>query len=290
MKKQSLLMLVAVLFWSGAFIAGKYTANIIDPVTVTFLRFLIASVILSATIGIKKVPWRLDGQLIKHSVILGIVGMIGYHLFFYRALELTSAIHASLIASTNPFFTYVLSILFLGSKGSLRRFGYILMAMTGVGLIVVDFNPSILFSGGVNPGDLIMFIAVVAWASYSILVKRFIVHYNPMILTTSVFVATTLILLPFADAATVFGLFRQSPAVIVSVFYMGIFPTVFGYMIQQYTIKAIGPEKTNIFINLVPVYTVVLSVTLLGEPFSFYDFVAGLAVVTGVFLFNTSKR
>jgi drug/metabolite transporter (DMT)-like permease len=289
MKKNQIIMLLAVLFWSGAFIAGKYTANIIDPITVTFLRFLIASVILTSYIKMRKIEWPINRTLIIHSLILAIVGMIGYHIFFYKALELTTAIHASLIASTNPFFTYVLSIIFLKSQVKGKKFFYIMMAMMGVGLIVVDWQPSLIFSGGINPGDLIMFVGVFAWASYSILVKRYISIYNPMILTTSVFVTTTILLAPFADYSKVLNLFSYPLNVVMGVFYMGIFPTVFGYMIQQYSIKEIGPEKTNIFINLVPVFTVVLSVVILGENLNILNMIAGAIVVSGVYLFNTCK-
>jgi drug/metabolite transporter (DMT)-like permease len=284
--KQQIIMLLAVLFWSGAFIAGKYTANVIDPVTVTFLRFLIASVILTVYIKSQGIEWKLTKMLLQRSLILAVVGMLGYHLFFYKALESTTAIHASLIASTNPFFTYVLSIIFLKSQLKAKKFIYIFMALIGVALIVIDWNFANLIQGGINPGDLIMIVAVMCWASYSILVKRYITEFNPMIMTTTVFIITTVLLAPFADYTIVMRLFSYRPEIIASVVYMGIFPTVFGYMIQQYSIKAIGPEKTNIFINLVPVFTVGLSIVLLGETLNLLNLLAGIVVVGSVYRFN----
>ena len=55
MRGKNYIMILAVIFWSGAFIAGKYTANIINPITITFLRFLIASVILDTYLLAKKI-------------------------------------------------------------------------------------------------------------------------------------------------------------------------------------------------------------------------------------------
>lgn len=287
--KMKFIMLLAVLFWSGAFIAGKYTANVIDSVTITFLRFLIASVILDIYILSRKTEWKLTRTMLKHSSILALVGMIGYHIFFYKALETTSAIHASLIASTNPFFTYILSIVFLKTKPQLKKFVFIFIALFSVSLIVIDWNFSNFLSGGVNPGDSVMFLAVFLWASYSILVKRFIINYNPMILTTFVFNITALMLLPFVNYSQVMNLFNNDMTVILSIFYMGIFPTIFGYMIQQFSIKSIGPEKTNIYINLVPVFTVVLSVVILGETMSILNLLTGLLVIGSVYKFNTTE-
>lgn len=287
--KMNFIMLLAVLFWSGAFIAGKYTANVIDTVTITFLRFLIASVILDIYIVSRKTEWNLNRKMLVHSSILALVGMIGYHIFFYKALETTSAIHASLIASTNPFFTYILSIVFLKTKPKLKKFVFIFIALFSVSLIVIDWDFSNLLNGGVNPGDIVMFLAVFLWASYSILVKRFIVNYNPMILTTVVFNITALMLIPFVNFSQVMNLFNNDLTVVLSIFYMGIFPTIFGYMIQQFSIKSIGPEKTNIYINLVPVFTVVLSVVILGEIMNIMNLLTGLLVIGSVYKFNTTE-
>lgn len=289
MNKRAFVMLLAVLFWSGAFIAGKFTANVIDPVTITFLRFLIAALILAGYRTLRGMTWRFDRLMLAHSLILAIVGMTGYHLLFYKALELTSAIHASLIAATNPFFTYMLSIAFLKSRIRLRRLVYILMALTGVALIITDFSLSSVMESGLNAGDLWMFAAVFCWAVYSILVKRFIVRYDPMYLTTMVFIMTVIVLAPFADFSVVSRLFTYPAAVVWSMLYMGFFPTVLGYMIQQYSIKEIGPERTNIFINLVPVSTAVLSFLVLGERMGLPGILSGIGVVGCVYLFNTSR-
>jgi len=280
-------MILAVVFWAGAFIAGKYTANIINPITITFLRFLIASIILDVYLVAKRKTFDISINLLKESTILAVIGMIGYHFFFYTALQYTTAIHSSLIAATNPFFTYILAIIFLKTKVETTKFMYIIIAFVSVAMIIINWNFSSIFNGGVNQGDLYMLLAVFLWASYSILVKKYIIKYDPIILTTIVFNITMLILIPFANYSQASKLFQYDLSVILSIFYMGIFPTVFGYLIQQFSIKEIGPERTNIFINLVPIFTIVLSVIILHESLNFINILSGIVVIGSVYKFNT---
>ncbi len=289
MKSKKYIMIFAVIFWAGAFIAGKYTANVINPITITFLRFLIASVVLDVYLLIKKTTIDFNRQLIKESIILAVIGMIAYHYFFYTALKYTTAINSSLIAATNPFFTYMLSIVFLHTKPKLNKFAYIIIAFFSVSMIVVNWDLSSVFNGGVNPGDLFMALAVFFWASYSILVKKFIVNYNPLILTTVVFNITAILLIPFANYSQISMFFDYDLNIIISILYMGIFPTVFGYMIQQYSIKEIGPERTNIYINLVPVFAIILSIVILHESIDLLNIISGIIVVGAVYKFNTAK-
>lgn len=134
-----------------------------------------------------------------------------------------------------------------------------------------------------------MALAVFFWASYSILVKKFIVNYNPLILTTVVFNITAILLIPFANYSQISMFFDYDLNIIISILYMGIFPTVFGYMIQQYSIKEIGPERTNIYINLVPVFAIILSIVILHESIDLLNIISGIIVVGAVYKFNTAK-
>ncbi|MEA3423013.1 MAG: EamA family transporter, partial [Bacillota bacterium] len=65
--------------------------------------------------------------------------------------------------------------------------------------------------------------------------------------------------------------------------------TVFGYMIQQFSIKEIGPERTNIYINLVPVFAIILSVLILHESIDILNIASGIVVIGAVYKFNTAK-
>ncbi len=286
MKAISPLMLLAVFFWAGAFIAGKMTANVIDPVTMTFLRFFIAAVVLDVYFFLRGRKIVLSGALLKESLILAVVGMVGYHVLFYLALETTTGIHASLIAALNPFFTYFLSILFLKTALRREKFLYIFSAIFFVSLIIVNFDFRVVFQGGINPGDLFMILGVFLWASYSIILKGFIGKYEPIDLIAVVFNVTAVLLLPFVDYGLLASFFTLEAVVVASVVYMGVFPTVFGYLIQQVHIKKIGPDRTNIYFNLVPVVAVSLSVLILKESLSFLSLFSGLAVIFSVYRFN----
>lgn len=287
MLNKKYIMFIAVIFWAGTFIAGKYTANIINPITITFLRFLIASTILNVYLITRRKRVDININLLKESTILAIIGMIIYHFFFYTALKYTTATNASLIAATNPFFTYILAIIFLKTKVERTKFIYIIIAFVGVATIIINWDFSSISNGAVNKGDLYMVSAVFLWASYSILVRKYIIKYDPIVLTASVFNIAFLLLIPFANYSQVSKLFQYDLNVILSIFYMGIFPTVFGYLIQQFSIKEIGPERTNMFVNLVPVITIVLAVVILHESLNFMNIFSAIVVIGAVYKFNT---
>ncbi|OPL07945.1 MAG: hypothetical protein AVO33_02380 [delta proteobacterium ML8_F1] len=286
MNRLSPLMLLAVSFWAGAFIAGKVTANIVDPVTMTFLRFFIAAAALDGYYLARRRPLPLSLQIFKEALVLALVGMVGYHVLFYTALETTTGIHASLIAALNPFFTYLLSIVFLKTAVHKKKFLYIFSAIFFVSLIIVNFDFRSAFEQGINPGDLAMILGVFLWASYSIILKGFIAKYEPMDLIAVVFNLTVLLMVPFVDFKLLGSLAALEGEVLASILYMGLFPTVFGYLIQQVHIKKIGPERTNIYFNLVPVVAVTLSVIILGESLGILSLFSGLGVVYSVYRFN----
>lgn len=123
--KNYMLMIMACVFWAGAFIAGKSSVSSFGPWTLTFYRFFFASVIIFPILWIKQ-PERLklSKQRWKEVIILGLVGMTGYHVLFFTALKYTSASSASMLAATNPIMTAVLLSVFYKDKLSLAKIAY----------------------------------------------------------------------------------------------------------------------------------------------------------------------
>ena len=107
-------MVLSTFFWAGAFIAGKLSVPFIPTFTLTFLRFFIATTILYFVVKSKdKSNYKLTKKDIPIFLFTGIIGMFGYHVFFFTALKYTTAINSSLIGATNPIITTILCIIFL---------------------------------------------------------------------------------------------------------------------------------------------------------------------------------
>ncbi|WP_269478026.1 DMT family transporter [Hominibacterium faecale] len=280
-------MVLAALFWSGAFIAGKYAVPFIPTFTLTFMRFFFASLILCILSGAARKKeedrFRLKKEHLPIFLFTGIVGMFGYHVFFFIALKYTTAINSSIIGAMNPIVTIVIAALFLRNKIPAKQIAGILLSFFGVLLTITGADVETLVQLDFNRGDLWMAAAVICWAAYGVFSKSKGAGIPPFWLTYYSFLVCTLILIPFVIWEKPWQLLAQAPPQAwIAVLYMSIFASVAGYMIQQIAIKQIGPSKTSIFINLVPVFSMVLATLILGEALAPIKLATAGIIILGV--------
>lgn len=283
-------MILTTLFWAGAFIAAKLSAPFIPAFTLTFLRFFIATVILYFIVVKKeKGLYKLKKSDIPVFLFTGIIGMFGYHVFFFTAIKYTTAISSSIIGASNPIITSLFAIIFLHDKFTMKRIIGILLSFLGVFLTITEGNIFIIKSMAFNKGDILMLVAVFMWALYSVYSKKVSPRYTPLILTFYSFVFCTVFLIPFVIYENPISYIGKVPYYsYISVVYMSIFASVIGYLVQQISIKQIGPSRTSIFINLVPAFSIVLSILLLGESISVIKLFTTVLIIAGVYICQKS--
>ncbi len=209
--------------------------------------------------------------------------MFGYHVFFFIALKYTTAINSSIIGAMNPIVTIVIAALFLRNKIPAKQIAGILLSFFGVILTITGADVETLVQLDFNRGDLWMAAAVICWAAYGVFSKSKGAGIPPFWLTYYSFLVCTLILIPFVIWEKPWQLLAQAPPQAwIAVLYMSIFASVAGYMIQQIAIKQIGPSKTSIFINLVPVFSMVLATLILGEALAPIKLATAGIIILGV--------
>jgi drug/metabolite transporter (DMT)-like permease len=284
------LMIMATIFWAGAFIAGKFSVGEFPVFSLTFFRFLFATILIFAIMIKKEKDWKISKKDLPIFIALGIVGMVGYHTFFFSALKYTTATNSSLINATNPIITTILAIIFLKEKIKTKNIVSILVSFFGVILIITNGDFSVLLNFKLNFGDLLMIIAAICWASYAIISKKASYNYSPIKITSYAFLVCVVVLIPFVIMEKPWVYIPNTTTVgWISVIYMSVFASVGGYLIQQISIKKIGPSKTSLYINLVPVFSMILAFFILKESISSIKILAGLLIATGVFL-NTRNN
>jgi drug/metabolite transporter (DMT)-like permease len=285
------LMVIAAVFWAGAFIAGKFSIGEFPVFSLTFFRFLFATILIFAIMIKKEEDWKISKNDLPIFIALGIIGMVGYHVFFFSALKYTTATNSSLINATNPIITTILAIIFLKEHIKARNVLSILISFFGVILIITNGDFSILLNFKLNSGDLLMMIAAICWASYAVISKKASANYSPIKITSYAFLVCVIVLIPFVIMEKPWVYIPNTTATgWISVIYMSVFASVGGYLIQQISIKKIGPSKTSLYINLVPVFSMVLAFLILKENISFIKISAGLFIATGVFLNSRSDK
>lgn len=285
-----ILMVCSALFWAGAFIAGKYTVPYIPTYTLTFLRFFYATIILFFVMKRMGVDFKLEKDKIPVYLLTGTVGMFGYHILFFTALKFTTAINSSIIAAINPMMTALLAMIFLRSKLKAKQAFGISLSFVGVFLTITGADLSVLQNFSINKGDLWMLAAVAAWAAYSIISKSRGKGISPIVLTYNSFLVCTILLIPFVVYERPWTFLPSVPvSAHMAVLYMSIFPSVIGYLVQQMAIREIGPSKASIFVNLVPVFSILLAVLILGEPLAPVKLLTAALIIAGVTICQRSS-
>ncbi len=284
------LMIIATFFFSGAFIAGKFCVAEFPVYSLTFFRFLIASVVLFGVLKFKGISLKIERKDIPRVLTLSLLGMVGYHVFFFTALKHTSSVNTSLIAAMNPIITTILATFFLGERFPKKAIGGILVSFLGVSLIVTGGSLDVIKDMNFNIGDIYMLIAVLAFSAYFIVLKGVVGKIPPMVLTFYVFFFCVILLIPMVIYE---GPSSYLPSTTIlgwgSLVYMSVFASVIAYLIQQISVKTIGPVKTSLYVNLVPVFSMILAFFILGETISLIKIGAGIMIISGVIVTLKSK-
>jgi len=289
------LVLVA-LIWGGTFIAGRIASLEVAPASAALWRYVVASVAVVIAHGV------LEGRLPRLSArqwlgvsLLGATGVAAYNLCFMIGLQTVPASRASLIVALNPAMTFVGAILLFGERPTPMRIAGVALALCGVAVVIGHGNPAALLSGGISTGDAIVFGCVLSWSSYTLIGKRILVGLSPLAATTYASLIGTVLLAAVAawlPAPTSAGI--APPAVSatawLALLFLGVFGTAVAFVWFYDGVRALGPARASVFINLVPVAAVLLGFALLDERLEWSMLAGGLAVVAGVWLINRPGR
>lgn len=284
-------LLMMAVFWGGTFIAGRRLALEVGPFSGAFLRFLVASVFLVA------ITFQREKKLVlpepRHLVSLFLMGMTGiflYNVFFLKGLKLIEAGRASIIIANNPIFIAILSTLIFRERLNLIKAAGILISVSGAITVITrgEFLSGI--GGSFGWGELFIFGCVASWVSYSLLGKSVMSGLSPLSAVTYSSVIGAVCLFPPAILEGL-GEFRAySFSAWASIFYLGFFGTVLGFVWYYEGIKRIGPMRAGLFINFVPVSAVFLAYLILGEPLTGSLLVGAVLVSSGVYLTTLGSR
>ncbi|TGA98995.1 DMT family transporter [Sporolactobacillus shoreae] len=276
-------LIFANLFWAGNYICGKYVIGAMQPIQINFLRWLIAAIILFPLAQlIEKPDWKSIWKEWKILLLLSVLGIIGYNILLYEALYFTTSLNAALINSVNPAMIAIFAAWLLKEKLSKVNALGLLVSLVGVLLVLTHGDFLRVFAINYNAGDLFMLIVIISWTFYTLLSKR--IKDLPPIGATAVTVAFSLLLmLPFFIHSNFNWSF--TPATTYGILYLAIFPSVGSLLFWNIGVPVVGASHTGIFMNLITVFTAILSV-LLGIRIDLFQIIGGLVVIFGVYLTN----
>lgn len=285
--KYYILLVLTVLFWSGNFIFGRMVSNNIEPMQLSFYRWLFVLIILLPYIFIryKNIVKVLKKEYLILFILSGL-GISGFNTFLYYGLQTTTATNALLINSSTPIFIIIFSSIIFNITITKTQFFGVFLSTIGVLYLILKGEINHIFELKFTVGDLWIIAACIDWALYSVLLK-----YKPRELTSLEFFSLTTLIGTFI-LSLVFVLqgysfeisFLQNKEVFYSMIYIVIFPSIISFYFWNKAILEVGANKAGQFTHLMPIFGAILAYIFLDETMQFYHFVGILLIAMGIYL------
>lgn len=279
--------LLTVIIWGTTFISTKILLVDFQPVEILFFRFVTG---LAALLLVY--PHRLKRTDLHQELTFAAAGLCGiclYYLLENIALTYTMASNVGVIISVAPFFTAILSHIFLKEERPRANF-FIGFAVAMAGIFLISFNGSRL---KLNPvGDLLSLLAALVWACYSVLTKKISGYGYHTILTTRrifcygiLFMVPALFLFDFRPELTKLA----DPSCLFNLLFLGLGASALCFVTWNFAVKTLGAVRTSTYIYMVPVITVVTSAAVLHERITALSAAGTALTLIGLFLSESKE-
>jgi drug/metabolite transporter (DMT)-like permease len=286
-----LLLTITALCWAGNAVVGRLAAGHIPPVTLSFLRWSLAFLIILPLAWKHLIrDWGAIRARLGVMIVLSITGIGAFNTLQYWALEHTQALNTLLLQSAGPLFVAVWSLVLLGVRLTLAQACGIVLSLAGVMVILLRGDVTTLAGIEFNKGDLIFTVALVIFGLYSVLsLKRPDIHGLSFVAFTFGCGAATLI--PFLIVELVSRpLMQLDAANLLSLFYVAVFPSTLAYLCFNRGVQLIGANRAAPFFHVVPVFGSVMAMVFLGERPQLFHFIGFGLVLVGVFVASRKPR
>jgi drug/metabolite transporter (DMT)-like permease len=278
----NLALLLAMLLWGSSFVALKLAFQAFQPLTVIFARLLVASLCCLPFLGLLR-GVQLRRQDLKYLALMALLEPCLYFLFEANALANTTASQAGMVTALLPLLVAVAAGLLLHERVTPRNAAGFALAVLGAAWLSLSAEAS---ADAPNPllGNLLEFLAMVCAAGFIVTLKRLTHNYGPLFLTAVQAVVGSLFYLPLLFLPATAWPATPEPVPILAVLYLGSCVTLGAYALYTYGISRLPATQSAAFVNLIPVFTVILSALLLGERLSVAQVAMGCTVFAGVWL------
>lgn len=285
---------LASLFWAGNALIARAFTGAIPPFSLAFWRWAVALSILLPLVGrslwqhrlaLRGAGWRLW--------LLAFMAITTYNGLLYTAAGSTVAINISLVSTCLPLATFIGAGLLLGEWPPRRAWLGLVLAFLGLLWLIGRGDLQVLANLSFARGDLLMVIATLVWALYSLLLRRWSTRLQvpPFTLLGAQVALGLLMLSPLYLWELAQGSrFSPSLANLAAIGYTALFASVLAYQLWNIGLRELGPAHTAMSNYMMPVFTAILGWILLGEGLQPYHWSGGALIVSGLLLAGRGQR
>jgi len=275
--------ILSMIFWSFSFVWIKIVYEAYGPLTTILFRLIISTgLLLVFTILSRKLQKIKTGDL-KLFILMAFFEPFLYFMGESYGLLYVSSTVASVIVATIPLFSPIAAWYFYKEKLSKTNLYGLLITFMGVSLVVLDTS----FNFTASPlGVSLEFLAVLGAIGYASILKGISHRYNTFTIITYQNLIGAFLFLPFWLAFEMkdFTQVAFNPRAFWAIVKLAIFASTFAFILFTYTVRNMGINKSNIFINIIPVFVAVFAYIILGDELNFHQMIGIAIVISGLFL------
>ena len=287
-----LLAVLATIIWSGNFIVARGVIKEIPPVSLAFYRWLVATVII-APFAFKQFSREKEIFISNWKYIfwISLFGITIYNTLIYIAGKTLPAVNLALIGTTSsPVMSIILAAIFLKESIKPLRIAGLAICIVGILLLLSKGSWQNLVHFHFSSGDWWILLAALTFAVYNILVRKKPAGISPLSFLFVTFSLGTLLLFPaFIWETTLAEPIVWSPSLIMVLLYLGIGNSVLSFLFWNAAIGRLGAGRTALFGNLIPIFSSIEAVLILGEKITSIHIESGVLVIGGLVIANLKK-
>lgn len=277
---------LAVFFWGVNNVIARGITMEVRPMAVSFYRWV------SALMFLTPFAWkslRKDLPAILENLgflfFLSIPSVAIYNSLVYVGANFTTAINISLMVAAMPALTLGFAWGINRESPKLSNALGILISMAGMVVIISQGSWQVLTQLQLNPGDLLILIAISSWALYSVMLKKRQISISPVSFLFAIILLGTPCIFPFyLWEYLVYGGFQVDGKILWMFVFLGICPSILSYLLWNSGVRRLGASLASVFIYLVPLSTSVIAYFALGERISVFHITGGVLILAGLIL------
>ena len=293
MKKSSktlgmIAMAAVVLIYGISYISRQAIGKALSPPQILVIQMTIMAACFGIYNGVTHKSFRLEKKDIPWVIASGLFGTTFFHGFTLLSVNSLGATVSSLLYGFAAAFALVVEILLYHRKKTVLGIASILVSLLGI-FILMDMDLQALAETNFM-GYLLGLAAVVSWVTYTFLCNKITGEYPQTVLLSyqAIIGVVTTVPLLFTGSLSLAGL--ADPMVVVHMLFLGLFNSSIAYFLNMYAIARIGVTLSNLFLNFLPVVTMVMAILLYGDLPSGKQIIGGALVIASVFMLSKDQK
>ncbi|MDH7508770.1 MAG: EamA family transporter [Methanomassiliicoccales archaeon] len=284
--KHEAALIASSFIWGTSFVSAKIGVEHIDPFLFSFLRFVLASVVLLFVLAVSK---RFSWRIFNDKLVWGIAGFNAVALELqHLGMTMTSATNAVLLIDINVVFVAIIAFFVLAEEISKKVVIGLVSGLVGVVIVSTNGDLSAIFTGSFL-GNAMVFCAGVLWAFYIVYQKKVLMREHDVLLVTcAVILVTTIILVPLTLIFT--GDYQVDLSGGMSAVYTGIICTGLAFLLYNYGLKGMGATIASIILLLEIVFAMVFAFLILQEIPTIATWVGGGFIVFAIVIISVKRN